>query len=343
MSNYSMQVLLTPSQRYLLGAELEDIVEIALMSFLPFGNIGFERKQRTDKTTDFHITFNGIVIISIEVKNWENETSDNYKRKLEEYVRKQILQRYDGTPSYAVKLLIGHIALEEKHIRLLRRRGILYYKLPFQLIPESEIELLRMKNRTVNEMRFLKKTYVKDLIKTISDLIANQTGKHNSQLVSRKRIEIVGGRELHIHSITSNREQHPYLDLTKESDFKPIYFLNIHSKKYRKSQSFGCYHSKWIKVGLKPNDELRWIVGLEDSFCIMFVPIEYIVNSKDTVFQERVFNANELEQASSRMDQILIEQKSNPSKQLKQMKYLARSRLKGIATRFKIVSWQIPN
>ena len=245
------------TRREVLGKELENIMDKALNSFVPFETITYNHLPKSDADVDFYISDNGEKRIALECKNWGDRIEDSW-------IESEIIPRFSKVPSGCLKFVMGHLAInEEQREQYFRKKDIFYYELLQQIKPEDSEEL--------------KQFFQSELVDELAFLISGQRGKFRDDFVSNTKLKILGNTEL-LFEFPNGTSKH----------------FNMKSKQHIRSKAYQNYISDIVKIGEKPLDIIQWSISTIHGINCLFVPKKYEVYSDTTNFDVRDDTDSEL-------------------------------------------------
>jgi len=245
------------TRREALGKELENIMDEALNSFVPFETITYEHMSKNDSDVDFYIYDNGEKRIALECKNWGDLIRDSW-------IESEVISRFSKVPYGCLKFVIGHLAIdEEQRTKYFKKNNIFYYELDEQIKPEDSDDL--------------KKFFQDNLIDEMAFLISGQRGKFRDDFVSNIKLKILGNTEL-LFEFPNGQSKH----------------LNMKSREHIRSKAYQNYISDIVKIGEKPLDIIQWSISKTHGINCLFVPKKYKVFSDTTNFDVRDDNDSKL-------------------------------------------------
>ncbi|MGI0057532.1 MAG: hypothetical protein ACREAK_09205 [Nitrosarchaeum sp.] len=186
--------------------------------------------------------------IAIECKNWNIVPSQGQ-------FESEILQRFEGCPTYVMKIIIGHVNFTENQLKQLRKRGIIYHDIGFQILPEDPNEI--------------KEEYFDRLCWELASSILLRTGKYRKDCISQDtKINIIGNNEISV----------------KHGFENPTHY-NLKNRQSVLHRIKGDIISPIIRVGKRPLDIISYLRFNDDiSLNILYVPKDYVVYSTNIEF-----------------------------------------------------------
>lgn len=238
------------ARRQSLGDVLENVMNDALNSFLPFDTITYRYMTKSDSDVDFYIKDNGEKRIAIECKNWENSPPDSW-------IKSEVIPRFSKVPKECLKIVIGHLAINDKQRdEYFRKNNIFYYELLRQIKPEDSDDL--------------KQFFQLQLVDELAFLIVGLRGKFRDDFISQTKLKILGDTEL-LFEFPNGKSK----------------YLNMKSREHIISRAFQNYVSNIVKIGEKPLDMILWSINTKHGTNGLFVPKKYEVVSDTTNFDVR--------------------------------------------------------
>jgi hypothetical protein len=257
-----------------IGSRLEDLFQDVLESFLPFDGITYERRANASGDVDFLIHNNGKLILAYELKNWKCDVTD-------QRIKTEIQPRYENTPNYVAKILVGSLVFTEKQKeRYLHHNHILFHKLLVQ-VPLLDEETSIQESKEIEELVSLTKSQILYLV---ANNILIQTGKYRRDHLSKLGVVIVGD-EIRVEDPTGHHAPKSF---------------RLKTKKHLYKKKNGMLHSETYSIGPKPLDAISWIY-YSDGLSILFLPKAFEVYSDSVQIQIVETDHQEIDKYYERM------------------------------------------